>query len=98
MSRENMLKSEALLTLSLQTHFSLEANSAPTLHREKDKGPVKFFRVGALLAPAHLEKSAVWPLSRPNRALHRTRRPGPSKNRIAGLMHCHLRRHLLARR
>jgi hypothetical protein len=28
MSREKLLKSEALLTLSLETHFSFEANSA----------------------------------------------------------------------
>jgi hypothetical protein len=74
MSREKMLKSEALLTLALQTHFSLKATSAPTLHRENDKGPVQFFRVGALLAPSLLEKSAVWHLSRPNPSLQRTLR------------------------
>ena len=74
MSHGNMLKSEALLTLSLQTHFSLEANSAPTLHRENDKRPVEFFRVGALLALALLEKFAVWHLSRPNYSLQRTLR------------------------
>jgi hypothetical protein len=42
-SREKLLKSEALLTLSLQTHFSLEANSAPSLHRDGRKFGVNFF-------------------------------------------------------
>jgi len=74
MSREKMLKSEALLTLTLQTHFSLEAISAPTLHRKNDKSSVKFSRVGALLAPSLLERSAVWHLSRPNPSLQRTLR------------------------
>jgi len=41
-SHEKLLKSEALLTLSLQTHFSLEANSAPTLHRSGRKFAVIF--------------------------------------------------------
>jgi hypothetical protein len=74
MSRGNLLKSEALLTLALQTHFSLEATSAPTLHRENDKSSVKFSRVGALLAPALLDRSVVWHLSRPNHSLQRTLR------------------------
>jgi len=74
MSREKMLKSEALLTLALQTHFSLEATSAPTLHREDDKSSVEFFRVGALLAPSPLERPSVWHLSRPNPSLQRTLR------------------------
>jgi hypothetical protein len=69
-----MLKSEALLTLSLQTHFSLEANSAPTLHRKNDRSAVKFSRVGALLAPSPLERLSVWHLSRPNPSLQRTLR------------------------
>ena len=42
-SREKLLKSEALLTLSLQMHFNLEANSAPTLHRNGRKFGVNFF-------------------------------------------------------
>ena len=42
-SHEKLLKSEALLTLSLQTHFSLEANSAPTLHGDGGKFDVNFF-------------------------------------------------------
>ena len=74
MSREKMLKSEALLTLALQTHFSLEATSAPTLHRENDKRLEEFFRVGALLADALPGKSAVWHLSRPNYSLQRALR------------------------
>ena len=74
MSRGKMLKSEALLTLALQTHFSLEATSAPTLHREDDKSSVKFSRVGALLAAALPVKFAVWHLSRPNYSLQRTLR------------------------
>ena len=69
-----MLKSEALLTLALQTHFSLEATSAPTLHRKNDKSAVKFFRVGALVADTPVEKSSMWHLSRPNPSLQRTLR------------------------
>jgi hypothetical protein len=65
-----MLKREALLTLALQTNCSLEATSAPTLHRENDGRSVKFFRVGALLAPGFLEKSVVWHLSRANGSLN----------------------------
>jgi hypothetical protein len=96
MSRENMLKSEALLTLSLQTHFSLEANSAPTLHRENDKSFVHFFRVAALFAgTVVLKRPVVWHLSRPNPSLHRTRWPRSSMKCRAGSLPRHLRRHRL---
>ena len=70
--REKMLKSEALLTLSLKASF--EANSAPTLHGKSDDGaPV--FCVGALFADPLLllEPSVVWPPSRPNRVSQATR-------------------------
>jgi hypothetical protein len=70
--REKMLKSEALLTLSLKASF--EAHSAPTLHGWNDKPPAP--GVGALCADALLllEPSVVWPLSRPNRVLQAMRK------------------------
>ena len=73
MSRENLLKSEALLTLALKVHF--EAHSAPTLHRKSTNGRSSFC-VGALCAEAPVPIRPVkWPLSRPNCALHRSRLP-----------------------
>ncbi len=63
MSREKMLKSEALLTLSLKASF--KANSAPTLHGEREEpSPLG---VGALFAArVVLEPPVVWHPSRPN--------------------------------
>ena len=71
MSREKLLKSEALLTLSLKVNF--EANSAPTLHRRSTLRRT-LFGVGALFAEPLVAMDAVkWHLSRPNCALHRAR-------------------------
>jgi hypothetical protein len=73
MTREKLLKSEALLTLSLKASF--KANSAPTLHGEKNNNR-RPGSVGALFAkPAVLIPPVVWHLSRPNCSLYRTRRP-----------------------
>ena len=94
--REEMLKSEALLTLSLNS--DVEANSAPTLHGWNDKPPA--WGVGALFADAHrlVESSVVWPLSRPNRSPHRTRWSSTSIHRFAMRMPCLLARRHQARR
>ena len=87
--RENLLKSEALLTLSLNS--AVEANSAPTLHGKNDEPPV--LGVGTLFADAlaFLESLAVWPLSRPNSAPHRPRLFSASLDGLA-LMPCCLSR------
>lgn len=71
MSREELLKSEALLTLSLKASF--EAHSASTLHGERknpDSGGVDALCIDA----AVLIPSVVWHLSRPNHSLQRTLR------------------------
>ncbi len=71
MSRENLLKSEALMTLSLKVNF--EAHSAPTLHQKSENGRSSF-GVGALCdEPSVPQDLLLWPLSRPNCAPHRTR-------------------------
>lgn len=65
-SQEKLLKSEALLTLSLKASF--EANSAPTLHGQGHCWALPVFGVGALFAPASVpHQSMKWHLSRPNR-------------------------------
>ena len=71
MSRKKLLKSEALMTLSLKASF--EAHSAPTLHGKGNDQTV-FFRVGALCAGAIVPRqTSEWPLSVPNLAMHRSR-------------------------
>lgn len=94
--REKMLKSEALLTLSLNS--DVEANSAPTLHGWNDKRPAP--GVGALFADPLLllESSVVWHPSRPNYSPHRSRWLSSSLNRLAAIPRCHLARHRLASR
>jgi len=96
MSREELLNSEALLTLSLKVNF--EANSAPTLHRKSENGRSSF-GVGALFAEPPVPTQIVkWPLSRPNHSLYRSRRSGSSINCLAAIPCCLLARHHLARR
>ena len=94
--RENLLKSEALLTLSLNS--DVEANSAPTLHGKNDEPPV--LGVGALFADAltFLESMVVWPLSRPNRSLYRARGSEDFSNRHVARSPRFFLRHQLARR
>ena len=70
-SREKLLKSEALMTLSLKASF--EAHSAPTLHTESNDHTT-FSRVRALCARAIVPRqTSEWPLSVPNLAMHRSR-------------------------
>ena len=93
--REKMLKSEALLTLSLKASF--EANSAPTLHGKNKNATAP--GVGALFANALRiqQQRTEWHLSRPNCSLYRTRWLMTSLSRFVVEQSCPFTWHHLAR-